>query len=350
MTLAQDSPDVPPPPERLYTAEDLFAAWDPDDPMSAAATFDFATYATTRRQGSRVPATRQIAEARAAHDVAVSWLLAETLNDRFPVAIMGGHAMSRDETGYELIARLAHRLADTGYTILSGGGPGAMEAAHLGARCVGSKIGIDEALDIIRAGAGGGGGGKDQTSDDDGRLRFPFHNADVLFDAAGAVVPEEVERLHRWQAPAFELAVRTAGEAGPSIGIPTWLYGHEPPTPLATQHAKYFENSIREDGLLGVATAGVVFAPGKAGTLQEIFQDAAQNYYTTFGDRFSPMVFLDIDEYWTVEYNVRSVLERLFDDSQELNMAWVTTAEEAVDVLVAANPGLRSTRAQRSSG
>jgi len=51
-----------------------------------------------------------------------------------------------------------------------------------------------------------------------------------------------------------------------------------------------------------------------------------------------------------VEYNVRSVLERLFDDSQELNMAWVTTAEEAVDVLVAANPDVRSTRAQRSSG
>jgi hypothetical protein len=39
------------------------------------------------------------------------------------------------------------------------------------------------------------------------------------------------------------------------------------------------------------------FAPGSAGTIQEVFQDAAQNHYESFG-LASPMVFLDTT-YWT---------------------------------------------------
>jgi len=34
---------------------------------------------------------------------------------------------------------------------------------------------------------------------------------------------------------------------------------------LASHIAKYFSNSIGEDGMLAVATAGIVFAPGGAG-------------------------------------------------------------------------------------
>ena len=69
----------------------------------------------------------------------------------------------------------------------------------------------------------------------------------------------------------------------------------EPISQFASHIAKYFSNSIREDGLLAVATAGIVFAPGGAGTMQEIFQDAAQNAYKVFGR--SPMVFLDRRHY-----------------------------------------------------
>ncbi len=50
-------------------------------------------------------------------------------------------------------------------------------------------------------------------------------------------------------------------------------------------------------GLLAIATHGVVFAPGSAGTIQEIFQDAAQNHYASFGPP-SPMMLLGVD-YWT---------------------------------------------------
>ncbi len=99
---------------------------------------------------------------------------------------------------------------------------------------------------------------------------------------------------------------------GVSLAVPTWFYGHEPPTPFATHLAKYFSNSLREDGLLAVAADGIVFAPGRAGTLQEVFQEAAQNSYRVFHDRFSPMAFLDTDRCWTERFPVGPLLETLF--------------------------------------
>jgi hypothetical protein len=92
-----------------------------------------------------------------------------------------------------------------------------------------------------------------------------------------------------------------------SLAIPTWVIAGEPISQFASHIAKYFSNSIREDGMLAVARAGIVFAPGGAGTMQEIFQDAAQNAYRTFGR--SPMAFLDTDHY-CVETGLYPALER----------------------------------------
>ena len=320
---------VPEPPGRLYRAEDLFGGWEADRPASAGETFDFVEYARARVQGLRMPADREVAAARARHDTAVSWELYEALTGRRVVAIMGGHSMARNHPGYRLVAELAHALSSKDFLLLSGGGPGAMEATHLGARCAGSKLELSEALTMMGADTPPAAPG--EAPDD--RLVFPFHSADELFDADGGTIAEEVARLHAWQAPAFAVAEASADDAGESIGVPTWMYGHEPPTPLATMQAKYFDNSIREDGLLALATAGVVFAPGRAGTLQEIFQDAAQNAYRTVANRFSPMVFLDLDEYWTVHFGVRQVLERLFDDAEERHLHWVDTVADAVAAL-----------------
>jgi predicted Rossmann-fold nucleotide-binding protein len=94
---------------------------------------------------------------------------------------------------------------------------------------------------------------------------------------------------------------------GESLAIPTWVIAGEPISQFASHIAKYFSNSIREDGMLAVATTGIVFAPGGAGTMQEIFQDAAQNAYRTFGR--SPMAFLDTRHY-CVETGLYPVLER----------------------------------------
>ncbi len=78
---------------------------------------------------------------------------------------------------------------------------------------------------------------------------------------------------------------------GQSLGVPTWVYVGEATTGFATHIAKYFTNSVREDGLLAVARSGVVYAPGGAGTEQELFTDSAQNSLSLFGVR-SPMVLL----------------------------------------------------------
>lgn len=61
----------------------------------------------------------------------------------------------------------------------------------------------------------------------------------------------------------------------------------------------------------------MVLAEGGAGTLQEVFQDAAQNHYASVDDTCSPMVFLDLDEFWTVPGPVRPLLEGLFDNLEK---------------------------------
>jgi len=104
--------------------------------------------------------------------------------------------------------------------------------------------------------------------------------------------------------------VRTAyPEGANSLAVPTWFYGHEPSNLFARHIAKYFANSIREDGLLAIATHGVIFAPGSAGTIQEIFMDAAQNHYVSLGT-ISPMVFFG-EDYWTEEKPVYPLLQQL---------------------------------------
>ena len=113
-----------------------------------------------------------------------------------------------------------------------------------------------------------------------------------------------------------------------SVGIPTWLYGHEPPAPFATRIAKYFANSVREEGLLAVASHGVIFARGSAGTTQEIFQDAAQNHYASFGGR-SPMILLGRD-FWTRERPVWPLLQKVAAGKVYDELLFLTDDEEAV--------------------
>jgi predicted Rossmann-fold nucleotide-binding protein len=96
------------------------------------------------------------------------------------------------------------------------------------------------------------------------------------------------------------------------------LYGHEPSTPFATHIAKYFDNAIREDGILTIAMGGVIYTPGSAGTMQEIFQDAVQNHYLSFGYA-SPMVFLG-EKYWMEEMPVYPMLQELLEKGKYRNL------------------------------
>ena len=318
---------------QLYTVAELLGGWTADDPHSYAATHDLRMFARATVEGLRVPSTDDVARGRALHDLRITRALGSEIVGRRVVAFMGGHKLARASVAYEMVAEIAWRLARQEFLIVSGGGPGAMEAAHLGARL--STQPHDElsrALAMIAA--------------DETVRTFPHYKPAEFIDATGRFDERLLAALHHWQAPAFAVADEWPLDiAGHSIGIPTWLYGHEPPTPLATRHAKYFENSIREDGLLAIAKSGVIFAEGSAGTLQEVFQDAAQNYYSSVDSTQSPMVFLDIDEFWSVRRPVRLLLDGLFDDETEQIMSFVDNVEEAVAAIVNAsrvNPPLRT--------
>ena len=307
-------------PDGLYDIDTLLGGWVPSDDRSYARTRDARTFRRASLEGLRLPRSDDVARLRALHDQAITRALSAAVCGRRVVAFMGGHRLGRDAAAYELVARCARTLAAEGLLVVSGGGPGAMEAAHLGARLARSPAGdLGEALAVLRRAP-----------------TFPAPAGTDLVGRDGRFDGRVLAALHRWQAPAFEVARRWPVDvAAETIGIPTWLYGHEPPTPLATAHAKYFDNSVREDGLLAIAKAGVLFAEGSAGTLQEVFQDAAQNHYRSVDDTRSPMVFLDVDRFWTVTRPVRPLLVGLFDDEMDAMLHFVDTAEAAAAAILA---------------
>ncbi|MBS7374952.1 MAG: hypothetical protein KIG52_03300, partial [Muribaculaceae bacterium] len=108
-----------------------------------------------------------------------------------------------------------------------------------------------------------------------------------------------------------------------------------PATPFATHIAKLFQNSIREDGILTIAMGGVVYSPGSAGTVQEIFQDAVQNHYLSLNVS-SPMIFLG-RRFWTQEMPFYSMLEYLTATSKyrNLNLSLTDEVAEVVEHLEA---------------
>ena len=118
----------------------------------------------------------------------------------------------------------------------------------------------------------------------------------ALAQLAGA--PDWGDGIDAWASAAFAVRDRWRGDrAGRSISIPTWFYGHEPTNVFGTAIAKYFANALREDTLLHRCRGGIVFAPGAAGTVQEIFQAANDRYYATRGLASAPLVLLGVDSF-----------------------------------------------------
>ncbi len=270
--------DLPydPTPERLYCAADLYAGF---EDAGFSTTVDQAIYDRAQKAGHPLPGPVEELAQRL-HDHGISLALNQFCHGKQLVGVMGGHSLRRGSPGYNQAVELGRQVAQSGYCIVTGGGPGAMEAANFGALTSSmSDSEVDQLLERLAA--------------------SPSFDEDVdMFVSSALEILEEIS------APCENLSV------------PTWFYGHEPSNPFATHIVKYFSNSIREDGLLAIAKAGIVFLAGGPGTMQEVFQDAAQNAYKTFGEP-SPMLFLDPPHqagYWEGTAALK-VLDHVFTNS-----------------------------------
>lgn len=281
----------------LYTPEDLYRGLD----QGYAATPDWRAYSWWLEPTAKTDVFATML--RAVHDDSVSDALRERLVGRRVVGVMGGHAVRRDSKTYRQAAALGRALASTGALVLTGGGPGTMEAASLGARLHEQpSSALDTALDRLTA--------------------VPDFSADV-----GAWATLGMQVRSSWPGPS-----RTS-----AIGVPTWFYGHEPSTPLACCHAKLFSNAVREDLLLAGSTAGLVVLPGAAGTVQEVFQATTHNYYAS-SEQVVPTVLVGV-EHWTKRLPVWPLLRRLgVDRPMDAHIHLVDAVDDVVDLLAQAQP------------
>ncbi|QGN57806.1 LOG family protein [Nostocoides sp. HKS02] len=249
---------------------------------------------------------------RAIHDDSITDALDEFTGGRPVVGVMGGHQLARGTSSYAAAARLGRALADAGLVVATGGGPGAMEAANLGA-FVADLPALEAALERL------------------------------------AAVPSFQPSVGEWALLAFEVRREVVSGASSdqsrSLGIPTWFYGHEPPNVFCGGIGKYFSNAIREDGLLARSTAGLVVLEGAAGTVQEIFQAVTPLFYAAPGAELAPLVLVG-QEYWTDTLPVWPAVRAL---GQERGLGTVLhlvdTIEEAAAILTDHRAG--ATRAPR---
>ena len=111
-----------------------------------------------------------------------------------------------------------------------------------------------------------------------------------------AAVPSFRPSVGGWAQVAIDVRDRYPDPAD-SLGIPTWHYGHEPPQRVRHGDREVLRQPAREAILLEVCDAGIVFLPGVGGTVQEVFQDACENYYADESS-VAPMVLVGA-AYWT---------------------------------------------------
>ncbi|MFC3503633.1 LOG family protein [Micromonospora krabiensis] len=276
-------------PSHLYSPEDLAAGF---AEAGFAGMYDTRVYAHFRAHGGALPDVREALGQRlhdhgvdnALADATRAWLAA--YGPQSVVGIMGGHAVPRGSAPYRMAAVLGWELARADRLVVTGGGPGVMEAANLGAYLAGRPAEeLTAAIDLLAT-------APDFTDHD----RYTAVALRVRERYAPPPVPRQRGAELQW--------ARTGG-----LSIPTWLYGHEPANLFAGRIAKYFSNAIREDTILRLARGGIVFAPGRAGTVQEVFQAATKTFYGTDGAS-GAYVFLD-RAYWTRELPVEALLRPL---------------------------------------
>ena len=233
---------------RLYSPAELYDTADYQHSLDARA------YAWSRR-----PADCDATLAAALHDHAIDDALGDWVASRRLVGVMGGHAVERG-TGVRRGRRLGRALA----------------------AATSSRPAAGRARWRRRTSARGCPGAT--------RPRWTRHWP------CSPTVPSFRPVIGAWARTAFESrrgspTARSRWASRPGTTVTSR------PTPFATAIAKYFHNSTREAILLEVCDAGIVFLPGAGGTVQEIFQDACENYYADESS-VAPMVLVG-RAHWT---------------------------------------------------
>lgn len=286
----------------LYNAESLYGFCpDSAEEVCYQSTYDKRVYDHYISHGKHADDAKE-ALARSLHDYCMMQALDTFLKQYKPtdvVGVMGGHNLKRTDPFYRQIVLMAKQLTESGKLMVTGGGPGAMQATHVGAWMAGrTEEEVDEAMRIL--------------------VKAPDYQS------------------AEWLSSGLEVMRRFPQNKGyRSLGVPTWFYGHEPASPFATDIAKFFDNSIREDTVLTVPFGGIIYTPGSAGTVQEVFQDAVQNHYLTY-EISSPMIFLG-RKFWTEELPVYPLLEEMMRTGRYKNLL-LTLTDDPSDVASALLP------------
>ncbi|MFD5214630.1 LOG family protein [Microbacterium sp. NPDC058345] len=288
-------PSVPDAPIDTYRTA-LYSPYELYGSGTYSQSLDARVYAWSQRE-----TTRDAMLAQALHDHSIGIALGTWMQHRRLVGVMGGHKAVRGTPAYAQGAELGRLLSRT-HTVATGGGPGAMEAANLGGY-------------------------------------LARYDAEALTEAVETLarVPSFVPDIGAWADAAFR--VRDAFPDGAeTLGIPTWHYGHEPPNVFASAVAKYFQNAQREAILLEICQGGIVFLPGAGGTVQEIFQDACENFYAD-ASSVAPMVLIG-RRYWTEDYPAWPLLRALARGRpMEAHVHLVDSVQEAAAVVAALSDG-----------
>jgi len=182
---------------------------------------------------------------------------------------MGGHGIDRTNDTFRNVPLMARELRRIHFMIISGGGPGLMEAANFGAfMALYDDKQFGDALQILRSAP-----------------KFDYEESWI-----GTAAQVRASLLGKWN--------QDEPESGWSLGVPTWVYRFEPPNLFSSRIAKYFYNTLGEDGLVAIANAGLIFGKDDAGTVQEVFQDGTLNCYRKHGIEATPMILYG-SNFWT---------------------------------------------------